>query len=34
MKSNVRPPGRKITATAFWDLKGLLSVDILGRDGG
>jgi hypothetical protein len=34
MKFNVRPPGRKIMATAFWDLKGALSVDFLDHGGG
>jgi len=34
MKFNVRPPGRNVMATAFWGLKGALSVDFLDRDGG
>jgi len=34
MEFNVRPPGRKIMATAFWDLRGMLPVDFLDRGGG
>jgi len=34
MKFNVRPPGRKIMATAFWDRKSVLPVDFLDPDGG
>lgn len=34
MNFRVRPPERKIIATAFWDLKEVLPVDFLDRDGG